>query len=347
MSGNSPDSSNAKRASPSLPNPPMLKKLKGADGSSQSSGAAGGAPNNVDPEALSDALLSAGVDLKEEENIMSLSLSSKSAPAGYQTSHHGSQYLGSGISGPTSGLSLTGMGSGGLQGLSGHSDITATAAGTAAPANLPPPYTPFLELARLQVILQTAAVELGLETNGSSSGGGDPNVLKLISFACEEWIKDILGTAIMLSRHRRRSRNTVHSDTARALRGIAQKDKDAEFQRIAKKLANQGPETSKELAEDKKAAMSEDNQYKAANATALMMTSGKRKYSWMTGGTPGGNGGGGVRAIPGSQRTDGGVRFREAREEQGFVLRDLLGAMEEQRVGVEKALQKGYSKLRN
>lgn len=190
--------------------------------------------------------------------------------------------------------------------------------------------------------MDTAAAELNLSPNPS-----DQNVLKLISFACEEWIKDILGTAIVLSRHRRRSRNTVHSDVARALRGIAQKDKDTEYQRIAKKLTNQGPDTGKDGPEDKKAALSEDNLYKAANATALMMTSGKRKYSWMTGGTAGGAAGGGARAIPGTQRSDSGVRFREAREEQGFVLRDLLGAMEEQRVGVERALQKGYAKLRN
>lgn len=339
MSGTSPESS-SKRPSPSLPSLPATKKFKGTEGLSQNGVApGGGSGNNVDPEALSDALLSAGVDLKEEENIMSLSLSStnkNTTAQGYQGGYYGppsnsGSYPGSGLGGPNDRISSSGL--------------NADSANVNLVSALPPPYTPFLELARLRVILETAASELGLEGNG---GVNDPNVLKLISIACEEWIKDILGTAIVLSRHRRRSRNTVHSDTARALRGLAQKDKDTEYQRIAKKLTNQGPETGKDLAEEKKAAMSEDNQYKAANATAMMMTSGKNKYSWMTGGGAGGGGGsGGPRAITGGQRSDGGIRFREAREEQGFVLRDLLGAMEEQRVGVERALQKGYSKLRN
>lgn len=336
MSGTPPESN--KRASPSLPMQPAIKKLKAGDGAAQTGGpATGSAPNNVDPEALSDALLSAGVDLKEEETIMSLSLSSSSKPASTSYGGYSGGYMGS-ASG-SGGLALSST----TAGLYGGDLSTGTAAAAAAAANQPPLYTPFLELARLRVMLDAAASEHSLGANPTN----DPQVLQLISYACEEWIKDILDKAIVLSRHRRRSRNTVHSDVGRALRGLAQKDKDTEYQRIAKKLTHQGPDGAKDLGDDKKTAMSEDNQYKAANATALMMTSGKRKYSWMTGGAGGGPGGGGARAIAGAQRSDGGVRFREAREEQGLVLRDLLGAMEEQRVGVERALQKGYTKLRN
>ncbi len=199
----------------------------------------------------------------------------------------------------------------------------------------------------------------------------DPAVLKLISLACEDWIKEVVHTAVILSRHRRRSRNTgAHSEISKALRQLAQRDKDREYQRIAQKLtASNGSgsgsgDGSGGKDDDKKgaggsasAALSEESQYKAANATALMMTSGKKKYSWMVGGGAGAGGAGagkdghdrsrGALGGAGNQRSDGGIRYREAREEQGLVLRDLLGAMEEQRVGVEKALQKGYARLRN
>jgi hypothetical protein len=47
-------------------------------------------------------------------------------------------------------------------------------------------------------------------------------------------------------------------------------------------------------------------------------------------------------------KSDNNIRLREAREEPGIALRDLLGALEERRrIGVEKALAKGYTRLRN
>ncbi|KAF5103657.1 hypothetical protein D0Z03_000129 [Geotrichum reessii] len=264
--------------------------------------------------------------------------------------------------------------------------------------HLPPPATPFLDLKQLELILARAAADLHLLSDNSTNAGSstsaagnsfsinntdsgglrsvaDPAVLKLISLACEDWIKEIIYTAVILSRHRRRSRNTgAHSELSKALRQLAQRDKDREYQRVAQKLTasngsgtgsgGSGGDGSGGKDDDKKgagggagAALSEESQYKAANATALMMTSGKKKYSWMVGGGAGAGGAGagkdghdrsrGSLGGAGNQRSDGGIRYREAREEQGLVLRDLLGAMEEQRVGVEKALQKGYARLRN
>lgn len=84
-----------------------------------------------------------------------------------------------------------------------------------------------------------------------------------------------------------------------------------------------------------------------------MMTLGsKRKYSWLTEGAGGGGASGGAattthRATGSGLRSDGSVRYREAREEQGLVVRDLLAALEHQRTGVINTVMKGYAKLRH
>lgn len=410
MSGSPPDFN--KRPSPSLPSgPPALKKFKGdASAAGGSTGPGQAAPStNVDPDSLSDALVSAGVDLKEEENIMSLSLAGtaskfqQQAPTHHhqQFSHHHQFVNGANIitSSSTAASSLAAAaaasGAGGTPGAGpGSNQFYSSHPGRDAVVHkqLPPPATPFLELKQLELILARAAADLHLLPDNPTASGSnnvtsasnsnsadtsglrsvaDPAVLKLISLACEDWIKEVVHTAVILSRHRRRSRNTgAHSEISKALRQLAQRDKDREYQRIAQKLtASNGSgsgsgDGSGGKDDDKKgaggsasAALSEESQYKAANATALMMTSGKKKYSWMVGGGAGAGGAGagkdghdrsrGALGGAGNQRSDGGIRYREAREEQGLVLRDLLGAMEEQRVGVEKALQKGYARLRN
>lgn len=266
--------------------------------------------SNVDPEALSDALLSAGVDLKEEENIMSLSLNTSTTATG-----------------------------------PGYNNFHTTQSQASQRSQVPvASHTPFLELAKLKQLLDAASVDFGLNTMEADTTS--MIVLRLISVACEEYLKDILQTAVTLSAHRRkRPLAAPHSELSKALRQIAQRDKDREYQRIANKLTSgAGGEGGVNGEGDDPKANSEESQYKAANATALMMTSGKRKYSWMTKDSSSSSvAGASERTRPASD----GIRFREAREEPGLVLRDLLGALEEQRMGVEKTLQKGYAKLRN
>lgn len=44
---------------------------------------------------------------------------------------------------------------------------------------------------------------------------------------------------------------------------------------------------------------------------------------------------------------DNGIRFREAREEPGIAVRDLLKSLETRRMGVDKTIVKGYAKLKD
>lgn len=330
-SSQQPSGSNSKRSSPptNSNNAPAAKRAKGNNGevsgeshnnvkdssnsttsattaaapatsSSNNNNAASssGPGQSMDPDQLSDALLSAGVDLKEEENLLSSSLTADQQQ--YGKSRAGSVQ------------------------------------GTTAARTQPAP--DFLNPQKLQQVIRKISSESGVKNVYDK----DNEISRLLSVSCQEWITDIITSMVVLNRHRRRSRNDVHSDISRALRNLAVKDKEAEDRRLAQKAAT-GPEGSTG-GEDKKNAVNEETQYRAANATALMMT-GKKKYSWLTGGS--GAGSGGMRSSGGLPRNEGNIRYREAREEPNLALRDLIGALEERRYGVEKTLIKSYSKLKN
>lgn len=194
-----------------------------------------------------------------------------------------------------------------------------------------------LDQKRVAYIVRQLSQEAGLRFNNDRAS----ETAVLISHACEEWLNQILTQALVLSRHRRRSRNSVHSDLSRALKGIAVKDKEREDKRAERKnllgLDHTEPET---------AANPDDQQHRAANMTAAMMSSGKKKYSWMAGGVGASAAGMRMGPNPGG-RGDSAIKTREAKEEAGVALRDLLGALEKERAGVEKAIVKGYAKLRN
>lgn len=194
-----------------------------------------------------------------------------------------------------------------------------------------------LDQKRVAYTVRQLSQEAGLRFNSDRAG----ETALLISHACEEWLNQILTQALVLSRHRRRSRNSVHSSLSRALKNIAVKDKEREDKRTERKnllgLDHSEPES---------AANPDDQQHRAANMTAAMMSSGKKKYSWMAGGV-GASAGGMGRMQQGGGRGDSSIKTREAKEEPGVALRDLLGALEKERAGVEKAVVKGYAKLRN
>lgn len=194
-----------------------------------------------------------------------------------------------------------------------------------------------LDQKRVAYTVRQLSQEAGLRFNSDRAG----ETALLISHACEEWLNQILTQALVLSRHRRRSRNSVHSSLSRALKGIAVKDKEREDKRAERKNL-----LGLDHAEPESAANPEDQQHKAANMTAAMMSSGKKKYSWMAGGV-GASAGGMRMGQTGGGRGDSAIKTREAKEEPGVALRDLLGALEKERAGVEKAIVKGYAKLRN
>lgn len=257
----------------------------------------------VDPDQLSDALLSAGVDLKEEENLLSSSLHATAT----------------------------------LKKVPGSVSLQDGEQITSNPTLL---QAPFLDLGKLASTVKAASKEMGINKISEK----ESDISSLLSVSCEEWLSDIITAAVVFSRHRRRSRNNTHSTIAKALRAIATKDKEREDRRAAQR-AMLG--LSQEQSQESDPAKVEETQYRAANATALMMTSGKKKYSWLSGSASEGTSN--HKTISGQKsRPEQGIKYREAREEPGIALRDLLAALEERRIGpgIEKCLLKGYSRLK-
>lgn len=249
-------------------------------------------PAPADPDKLSDALLSAGVDLKAEEALLNSTVNNL----------------------PTR-----------LDQIQGDINLLQK------PIIL---NTPFLDPRQLSAFMSKVVNVNGIKQNFDN----EESILQLMTNACEDWMSNIVTNAVIISRHRRRSiKQRKRSELSKALRELAVQQKAQEDKRIQKRK-NLGIDQ-----EDQNKLGTEETQHKATNATVAMMTAGKKKkYSWMTGG---GSGGGGTKAASGAP--DGGIRFREAREEPGIAVRDLLSSLEKKRFGVEKVLTKGYSKLKD
>lgn len=392
----------SRKSSPAPPNPSAsyqhaTKRFKTGNevstptSSSTTASKPGNAPPNatgssaLDPDTLSDVLLSAGVDLKEEESFLSRSIYggssalNRSATSGTGTSGQGGSHLSNDSSSGQRGSISSSVTISGPSKTSGSGDVD--------DGTLPPILeriykyqeqnraAPFLDPGRLQLILSNHAKDSGvtLPTDVKELEA----MLYLVSYSCKEWVSDILTNALVLSRHRRRARTGVYSDVSRALRKIANQEKTEEDKRAEKKaqLLAQGEEnglngenkgSGEGKAKGDNASAGDDHKdgsskrgknasavdeinYSVTNATVNMMTLGgsKRKYSWLTEGASGGGnagGSGGNRGLGTGLRSDGTARFREVREEQTLVVRDLLGALEHQRAGVHKTLLKGYTK---
>lgn len=305
----------------------------------------------TDPDTLTDVIFSAGVNLTEEENLLSSTLS------GQRRDAWGSQRMG-GMGGPGApamvGPSMGGMGGGLQMGQAPMGEV---------------PVEPFLDPGNLIKSVRKQCHDTGVRYLDR-----DQYIMQLVSASCEEWLTSIITDAVVLSRHRRRSRNDVHSSVSKALRHMAIKDKE-EQERIEaeKEQLRLEKEREEEAGGDgsgkaKKQQVSEEVQHRAANQTANMMAFGKKRYDWMKGGTGAAGGAAGAGAAAGGMGVSSGlsrvnstgaggvagpagvrkadVRYREAKEEPGVVLRDLLAAMEDRRYGVDKALAKGYVRIR-
>lgn len=188
--------------------------------------------------------------------------------------------------------------------------------------------TPFLDPRQAAAFMNKVVAAHGLKANTES----DASLVQLVTYASEEWMKNILTNAVVLSRHRRRAiKNKRRSELAVALRDLAVQNKTMEERRndLKKNAGITGDETEG----------LEETQHKATNATVAMMTGGgkKKKYDWMSAGNSGAK----------NSMGDVSLRFREAREEPGIVVRDLLNSLEKKRIGVEKTLAKGYAKLKD
>ncbi|VUG17136.1 TAF4 [Brettanomyces bruxellensis] len=179
-----------------------------------------------------------------------------------------------------------------------------------------------------------------MEDQGMRTSGFDPELINLMSAACESYMNGLVTDTVLMSRHRRRgvkirrhqSISGSKSDISRALRDIAIKQKLMEEKRSQRRVA---------LGLDEEKKDEETEEQTQTNLTASLMMSGsmKKRYSWMQTSNS--------RHTPLGSRGDNGIRYREAREEPGIVTRDVLAAIENRRMGVASTIVKGYAKLRD
>ncbi|CAN3353638.1 transcription initiation factor TFIID subunit 4 [Diutina catenulata] len=272
--------------------------------------------NASDPNKLNDALAAAGVNIAEEEEI-SQNLNSR---ASYGPGYRGPQALKS--------------------------------------ARI----SPFLNPYQLAQFMTRVAKENGIHQNFQT----DSEMLDLMSAACETWMSQLITRTLILSHHRRRgianfngdakgkkAATAPRSELSRELRNMAVRQKESEEKRVLKRIAL-GLEKDAHAPEgDAKGAAAEEAMHRSTNATAAMMTTGKKKYAWMDGG--GGEKSSASTTNSGDKnkqsalitaRGDNGLRYREIRSGNSVMMKDLLSALEDERQGADKALLKGYAKLK-
>lgn len=236
--------------------------------------------------------------------------------------------------------------------------------------------TPFLQPYHLAVFMNRVGRENGMVQNFML----DTEMLEFMSSACKDWISNLVTKTVTISRHRRRgipalssangpggagARQKVvptsqRSEVSKDLRELALRQKSLEERRVEKR-ALLGLERSGEVAPETGAKDGNDETlHRAANATAAMMTMnpGRKKYSWMTSGAAGGGAEDAKAAAGGKEngakqsvlilaRGDNGLRFREIRTGNMITTKDLLSVLEDERMGVSKAIVKGYARLKD
>ncbi|ODQ82594.1 hypothetical protein BABINDRAFT_18391, partial [Babjeviella inositovora NRRL Y-12698] len=243
-----------------------------------------------DPTTLADTLASAGVDLREEEALLSSTIQ---IPFGAEA------------------------------------DVAKIVSSL------------FLEHRQLAPFMRMIARDNGVKQTFDQ----EPDILGTMSAACEHWLSHVVTKTALLARHRKRttkkSSTLNRNHTPTALRELAYKQKAEEDARSQKRI-QLGIETALDLLQR---AGAEETLHRATNSTASMMTGAKRrKYAWLSNGANAGAGTGGRNS---NVRGDTGLRFRENRYSRGIVLRDVLEAMDGERMGVDKSIVKGYAKLRD
>lgn len=265
----------------------------------------------TDPNKMQDVLFSAGVDIREEEALLTGSVTATRNQAKNNSSNSGSG--------------------------SNNSAIV-------------PPHLPFLHPDQLSKFMKRVSKEHHFDhdylKNLTKNNG---EILNMVSTSCETYMRDIITNALIVSRHRRRGvqLNTGRrSEVAIALKSIAQSQKKEEERRLKKRIAL-GLE--KEDLENK--VDSEETLHRASNVTAGLRAGSKKHYGWLTASvakpTTFTIKSAGKIANEIAARGETGLRFREAREEPGIVMRDLLFALENRRNGVHNVITKGYARIRD
>lgn len=207
------------------------------------------------------------------------------------------------------------------------------------------PHPPFLHPDQVNQFMKKVCKE----QNFSQNFAKNPEILRMMSSACESYMRDVITNSLIISRHRRKAvkiNSGRRSETSIALKSIAVNQKKEEERRVKKRIAL-GLE--KEDLENKMD--SEETLHRASNVTAGLRAGSKKQYGWLTSSTSkptslGGLSSGKVASAV-AARGDTGLRFREAREEPGIVMRDLLYALENRRNGVHNVISKGYARIRD
>lgn len=210
-----------------------------------------------------------------------------------------------------------------------------------------PKHPPFLHPDQVAMIMKRVARDQNFKNTNELLKNND--ILNMMSTACETYMKDIITNALVISRHRRKAVQINagrRSEVSIALRAIALQQKKDEERRVKKRIAL-GLE--KEDYENK--IDSEETLHRASNVTAGLRAGSKKQYGWLTSsvGKPTNTGvkSTGRVASDISARGENGLKYREAREEPGIVMRDLLNALENRRRGVHTVISKGYARIRD
>ncbi|CAB4255555.1 similar to Saccharomyces cerevisiae YMR005W TAF4 TFIID subunit (48 kDa), involved in RNA polymerase II transcription initiation [Maudiozyma barnettii] len=206
---------------------------------------------------------------------------------------------------------------------------------------------PFLHPDQVSKMMKRALINQNCKNVNEMVKNND--ILSMMSSACESYMRDIITNAVVISRHRRKAvkiNSGRRSEVATALRAIAIQQKKDEERRVKKRIAL-GLE--KEDYENK--IDSEETLHRASNVTAGLRAGSKKQYGWLTSsvGKPTNTGvkATGRVASDIAARGDSGLKYREAREEPGIVMRDLLNVLENRRMGVHNVISKGYARIRD
>lgn len=226
-----------------------------------------------------------------------------------------------------------------------NSSVNASKSQTQLANTKVPNHPPFLHPDQVDTYMK----KICREQNFTQSFGKNPDVLRIMSTACEMYMKDIITNSLVISRHRRKAvkiNSGRRSDVSATLKTIAVTQKKEEERRVKKRITL-GLE--KEDLENK--LDSEETLHRASNVTAGLRAGSKKQYGWLKSSiskpTSMGSKTFGKVASAVAARGDSGLRFREAREEPGIVMRDLLFALENRRNGVHNVISKGYARIRD
>lgn len=286
----------------------------------------------TDPNKMQDVLLSAGVDIKQEEAILNSTVYNKQQQSSYQLNN------------------------------SNHNGYSHPLNNNLNNNIIVPPHPPFLHPDQVLDFMKKVTKEQFFQINSNLNYISNSNinntarkdlddVIHLISSSCEHYIRDILTQTIIISRHRRSGvnwNNGQRSEIQTNLRSIALQMKKDEEKRLKKRITLGLEKENLDSNVD-----SQETLHRASNVTATLRAGTKKQYGWLKAASinkPISNSNKSLGKIANEilARGEIGLKFKEAREEPGIVMRDLLFALENRHYqGVQNILSKGYSRIRD